>query len=141
MSNWDDLLEPVRTASVLPTMFPADLELPMVAPADLGKAAAERLLSPATDSGVRYVEGPQRYSSADVARAFSEALGRPVGVEVTPRDQWEAAYRKLGFSEAAAQSYTRMNAVSVDSGFDTPDDPIRGSVTLDAYIRDLTRRG
>ncbi|WP_202880480.1 hypothetical protein [Sinorhizobium medicae] len=59
MSNWDDLLDVVRRDGVLPTMFPEDTVIPMVAPRDLGEAAAERLLSSVNDVGVWYVEGPR----------------------------------------------------------------------------------
>lgn len=48
-----------------------------------------------------------------------------------------AGVRQPGFSEAAAESYARMTEVSVDSGFDLSDTPLRGSTTLVAYIRDL----
>jgi len=137
MSNWDGLLETVRGAGRLSTLFAADLPIPMVAPRDLGQMAADRLSSPLDDTGVRYVEGPKRYTSADVARAFSDALGRPVELDVTPREQWREAFLALGFSEAAAESYERMTAVSVDGGFDISDEPLRGTTTLEAYVRDL----
>ncbi|MFF7400002.1 NmrA family NAD(P)-binding protein [Achromobacter sp. NPDC008082] len=136
MSNWDAQLEAAK-AGRLSTPFAADLDIPMVAPQDLGQVAANRLMSSLDDVGVKYVEGPKRYSSDDVASAFAAALGRPVELAVTPRDDWKAAFRKLGFSEAAADSYARMTAVSVDGGFDMPDDALRGAITLDAYIRDL----
>ncbi|MBT2333003.1 NmrA family NAD(P)-binding protein [Variovorax paradoxus] len=136
MSNWDGLLDTVRKTGRLPTMFSADLAIPMAAPRDLGAIAARRLVSSLDDTGIRYVEGPRRYSSADVAKAFSEALGRPVEVDVSPRNKWQEAYRGLGFSEAAADSYARMTAVSVDSRFDMPDDALRGPTTLEAYIRE-----
>jgi len=140
MSNWDGLLDAVRNTGRLPTMYAPELAIPMAAPHDLGEIAARRLVSPLDDVGIRYVEGPRRYTSADVAKAFSQALGRPVELDVTPRDQWKAAYRALGFSEAAADSYARMAAVSVDSGFDMPADALRGSTTLEAYIRGLVAR-
>lgn len=38
---------------------------------------------------------------------------------------------------AQPESYARMAAVSVDSGFDMPRDALRGPTTLEAYIRDL----
>jgi uncharacterized protein YbjT (DUF2867 family) len=139
-SNWDEQLDSIRETGKLQTMYPADLALPMAAPRDLGKAAADRLLSPAVDAGVRYVEGPDRYSSNDVAQAFAEALGRPVDVVVTPREQWEAAYRKLGFSAPAASSYARMTAVSLDGGFNYDGRSIRGVTTLEEYIRQLVAR-
>jgi len=96
-------------------------------------------MSAVDDIGVKAIEGPRRYSSADVARAFSKALGRPVEVVVTPRDQWHAAFRSLGFSEAAADAYTRMTAASVDSAFHTADDLVRGTMSLDEYIAALVR--
>ncbi|MDX0426761.1 NmrA family NAD(P)-binding protein [Sinorhizobium medicae] len=140
MSNWDGLLDVVRRDGVLPTMFPEDTVIPMVAPRDLGEAAAERLLSSVNDVGVWYVEGPERYSPRDVARAFSLALDQPVRLAITPRDQWKQAFLCLGFSEPAAASYTRMTEVSVDSGFDLTDDPWCGSTSLDSYIRELVAR-
>jgi uncharacterized protein YbjT (DUF2867 family) len=139
-SNWDEQLGPVRETGKLQTMYPADLALPMAAPRDLGKAAAERLLSSTSDVGVRYIEGPDRYSSNDVAAAFAKALARSVEVVPTPRDEWETAYRKLGFSDAAANSYARMTAVSLDGGFDYGERPILGRTTLDEYIRQLVAR-
>lgn len=137
MSNWDWLLDTVRSTGKLPTMFPADLPIPMVAPRDLGEAAAARLMSPLDDVGVRYVEGPRRYSSKDVATAFSQALGRPVALEVVPRDKWKETFLGLGFSDAAADSYARMTAVSVDSGFDLPEEPLKGGTALEEYIGNL----
>lgn len=140
MSNWDSLLDVVRRDGVLPTMFPADLEIPMVAPRDLGQAAAERLLSPVEDIGIRYVEGPERYSPAEVAEAFSRALGRPVELSVIPRAKWKDAFLRLGFSDAAAISYARMTEASVDGGFDLADDPWRGSTSLAAYVHELVAK-
>jgi len=137
MSNWDGQLDAVRKTGTLQTMYPADLLIPMVAPLDLGEIAAQRLVSTLDDIGIRYVGGPRRYSSADVAKAFSQVLGAPVGVDVIPRDEWKEAFQGLGFSEAAADSYARMTAVSLDGGFDMPDDALRGATTLEAHIRDL----
>jgi uncharacterized protein YbjT (DUF2867 family) len=140
MSNWDGQSESVRDTGRLQTMYAADLPIPMVAPRDLGAAAAERLLSGPDDIGIRYVEGPRRYSSSDVAQAFAKALGRPVEVAVTPRGQWQESLRATGFSAAAADSYARMFAVSVDRGFDMPEDSWRGATTLEAYIHDLVSK-
>lgn len=140
MSNWDMIAEPAKKDGVLPTMYPADLKIPMVAPADLGRVAAELLTEPVQRTATHYVEGPERYSSTDVADAFASAVGKPVELAVTPRDQWEATYRQLGFSEAAARSYARMTGISVDGDFEMPDQPIRGRITLQAYVDALCAR-
>lgn len=135
-SNWDMQLEEAK-AGALTTMLPADLKFPMVAPQDLGRAAARRLQEPAEDQSISRVEGPERYSARDVAAAFAQALSRPVELVVTPREKWVEAYRAQGFSQAAAQSYARMTAGSVDSGFETPTSAERGQITLETYIRGL----
>lgn len=139
-SNWDAMCKSAREGT-LPTMFPAALKLPMVAPADLGKAAADLLRAPVEQTGTVYVEGPVRYSSQDVADAFANALGRKVDLAVTPRDQWEEAYRTMGFSDEAAYSYARMTAIAADGDYDQPRDPVHGSTSLQDYIDALVESG
>lgn len=137
-SNWDTMVGPVTKDGVLSTMLPADLTLPMVAPEDLGRVAARLLQEPVEQIGIHPVEGPERYSPNDVAAAFAAALGRAVRVDVIPRENWEDAYRSLGFSDAAAHSYARMTALTAD-GPEYPEDPIRGSIPLRTYIGKLVR--
>ncbi|ANK94575.1 MULTISPECIES: NmrA family NAD(P)-binding protein [Rhizobium] len=137
-SNWDAMVGPVTKDGVLSTMLPADLTLPMVAPEDLGRVAARLLQEPIGRIGIYPVEGPERYSPNDVAAAFAAALGRTVRVDVIPREAWEDAYRRLGFSDAAAHSYARMTALTVD-GPEYPEDAIRGSISLQTYIDELVR--
>jgi uncharacterized protein YbjT (DUF2867 family) len=139
-TNWDVFLEPVRESGVLPSMYPADLRLPMVSPDDLGRVAARLLTDTASLSGPVHVEGPQRYSPADVAEAFARALQRPVEVAVTPRDGWEEAYRKMGFSKAAARSYARMTAITADRDYDNLVDPVRGAISLQDHVARLVGR-
>ncbi|TKR31146.1 NAD-dependent epimerase/dehydratase family protein [Luteimonas gilva] len=132
-SNFDGMLGQAKRGR-LPSMYPADLKIPMAAPEDLGKIAARLLQESPADTGVTYAEGPERYSFADAALAFQQALGRPVALEVLPRTQWEEAFRELGFSPAAADSYARMTAATADSDFEVPGEPARGAVTLRDYI-------
>jgi uncharacterized protein YbjT (DUF2867 family) len=136
MSNWDGTLDSVHATGKLPTMFPADLPIPMVAPRDLGQVAAERLMSPLDDIGVRHVEGPARYPSSEVAAVLSKVLGRPVKLEVAPRDRLKQAFLGLGFSDAAADSYARMTAVCIDNRFELSDNELKGTTTLESYFRD-----
>ncbi len=138
-TNLDMLLEPAKDG-MLPTAFPAGMELPMVSPVDLAEAAYRRLVSPTDDVGIRHVEGPETYTFQDVANAFSATLGRPVTVETTPREKWEESFRDAGFSKEAARAYARMTAATVD-GPARPKDPIRGSVSLQAHIDALVASG
>jgi uncharacterized protein YbjT (DUF2867 family) len=138
MSNWDALLDAAKCGT-LPTPYPADVTIPMVAPADVGIVAARLLQESSDRTDVRYIEGPARYSSADVAAAFAKAIGRDVELRVTPRELWEGAFLKLGFSPAAATAYARMTAVSVDGRYDMPTHPEHGTITLSQYIETLIR--
>jgi uncharacterized protein YbjT (DUF2867 family) len=137
-SNWDTMVGPVTKDGVLSTMLPADLKLPMVAPEDLGRVAARLLREPVRQTGMHPVEGPERYSPNDVAASFAAALGRAVRVNVIPRETWEDAFRGLGFSDAAAHSYAGMTAATID-GPEYPEEPIRGSISLESYIAQRVR--
>lgn len=140
MSNWDAALETARDEGVVHTMFPIDFELPMVAPDDLGRAGAALLTQITNGAGVHYVEGPRRYSSADVASAFAAALGRPVEAVETPPDKWEETFRSMGFSDAAARSYAGMTEVTVNDTFPPFDIAEHGKVTIERYIHGLVER-
>jgi hypothetical protein len=65
----------------------------------------------------------------------------PVELNVIARERWESFYQEQGFSPEAASAYNRMTAVSVDGGFEMPDDPERGKVTLQSYISRLVEGG
>lgn len=137
MTNWDGSLEAAKKEGVLNTMYPPDMKLPMVFPADIGRYAARLLMEDVDKTGLHYVEGPDHYSAEDVAREFSLALNRAVRVEITPRDQWLAAFKGNGFSDAAAASYSRMTAAGIDGKIPPAVDPVRGSTTLREYITKL----
>ena len=137
LSNYDGSLVGARDDGVLSSFLPADEAIPMVAPVDIGHFAAELMLEPTEKTGLRHIEGPERHSPLDVADAFARALGRPVEVEVTPREEWIPTFLRSGFSPEAARSYAGMTAISVDGGFELPTSPTRGTTMLAAYVRNL----
>lgn len=135
-SNFDLYLPMVRDG-VLAGMLPELKKIPMVAPDDLGRFAAQRLMSGVDDVGVWSIEGPETYSLRDVADTFERLLGKEVRVEVSLREQWVEDYKKAGFSEAAAQSYARMTGAVVDRDLSAEGAVHRGETTLDDYLRRL----
>jgi uncharacterized protein YbjT (DUF2867 family) len=138
MSNWDFALESARAEGVVYTLYPTEFELPMVAPRDLGRHAARLLTDPPDQTGIHEVEGPERYTPADVAAAFANALGRRVDAVAIPRGEWESSFKALGFSDEAAASYAAMTAATLDSDFATHVE--RGETTLESYITDLVTK-
>ncbi|WP_114391283.1 NmrA family NAD(P)-binding protein [Notoacmeibacter marinus] len=137
MSNWAGMVDVVRESGTLPSFFPADLALPVVAPGDLGRIAARRLMAPASDTGVQHLEGPERYTAHDVADAFGNALNRKVVVDEIPRDALEQTFSQFGFSDKAAASYACMTRRVIDGETDMDDEPVRGQTTLRTYIRSV----
>ncbi|PZQ57959.1 MAG: hypothetical protein DI563_31160 [Variovorax paradoxus] len=68
----------------------------MVATEDVGRTAAEMLLSPGDGPRVVELAGPAPVSPADIAAGLSALLGRPVRAQPVPRAEWEARFRQQG---------------------------------------------
>ncbi|MBO6636923.1 MAG: NAD(P)H-binding protein [Roseitalea sp.] len=134
MSNWVGMAELVKETGRLPSFFPVDLSIPMVAPYDLGSAAARRLMSGVEDVGIEHIEGPERYTANHVADVFAIVLKRDVDVQETPREALEETFRSFGFSDAAAASYACMTRKVIDGKTDTANAPVRGEISLDEYF-------
>ena len=94
-SSWD--VAPAREQGVIPSFLqPLDKPFPMVATADIGKAAA--VLLQETWSGHRVVdlEGPRRVTPNEIAATFAKLLSGAVRMEVVPRESWETLFKSQG---------------------------------------------
>jgi uncharacterized protein YbjT (DUF2867 family) len=140
MSNWDGYLEGVKENGQLPAFFPRDFPLPMVAPHDIGRFAARLMKEPIDKSGLYYVEGPRVCTPNDVAAAFGAALHKAVEVVEIPEAGWVEAFKNTGFSQQAAESYAAMTKATVEDESEKPTDPVRGSTTIEKYIKELSQR-
>ena len=143
MSNWDASLQTARQEGKVHTLYPPDFKLPMVAPHDIGQLAARLLTEPAGKTGLYYVEGPEYYSSADVAATFASALDKTVEAVETPREQWIPVLKTMGFSDKAAESMANMTDITLSTILEKkdkmPETPVRGTTSLQDYIRELVR--
>lgn len=75
---------------------PLHKRFPMVATEDVGRVAAQLMQQEWTGVRIAELEGPQRVSPEDIARAFSVALAKPVRVEAVPRSNWEGLFHAQG---------------------------------------------
>jgi uncharacterized protein YbjT (DUF2867 family) len=75
---------------------PADRPVPMIATQDVGCVAADLLVDDWNGTRIVELEGPARISPNDLAQAFASALGRPVRVEIVPRETWETLFLAQG---------------------------------------------
>ena len=133
-SNWAGMAGMVRESGLLPSFFPADLSIAMVAPHDLGLEAARRMMSDVSDIGIEHIEGPEHYTPNDVAAAFAEVLGREVEVQEIPQDQLENTFIQFGFSAHAAASYACMTRRLIDGKIEMFGNTIKGQTGLKSYI-------
>jgi uncharacterized protein YbjT (DUF2867 family) len=140
LSNWGGVAALARAEGVLPSLLqPLDRKAPMIAPADIGAAAADALLSPDRSGRIVNLAGPEDYSPADVAAAFSKALGRSVAPVAPPQEAWQGILTGAGFSESYAAElvamYRAINAGSI--GFPPGERVTRGGTTLEETLRTL----
>jgi NAD(P)H dehydrogenase (quinone) len=91
---WD--IESAKSGVVHSFLQPLDHRIPMVATEDIAQTAVDLLDQ--SWNGVRLVEleGPERYSSNDVAAALAGALHNPVRNEIVPHSTWEGLFRSQG---------------------------------------------
>jgi uncharacterized protein YbjT (DUF2867 family) len=139
MSNWRASLQAAREQGVIQTFYPEDFKLPMVAPSDIGEIAARLMTEPTKQTRLHFVEGPDRYSSQDVAIAFAVVLGRHVSAESVPRDQWLTTLKGMGFSNEAAESFVNMTAATLDETFPALNSVERGVTSLHDYLLQLVQ--
>ena len=110
MENYAPVLGAAAGGGVLPSFFPADFRFPMNATLDIGRIAADLLLHPAPGLRVVEMEGPARYTPADIAAALTTLLGKPVHVLELPMDAVVPEFTKLGFTANADQLFAEMYA-------------------------------
>jgi uncharacterized protein YbjT (DUF2867 family) len=140
MTNFAPLLDTAGRDGVVPTFFPPDFALPMVAPVDVAGVIADKLTGEPT-RGIVHVEGPARPTFADVAAAFAKAMRRPVRALAIPRDRGHHALAQKGFSDAAADAFAAMTEATLAGDFPAPAGVVRGPTTLDAFVADLVAAG
>ena len=94
-STWD--VAPAKSSGAIPSFLqPLDKPVPMVATADIGSVAAALLQETWSGHRVVELEGPHRVTPNEIAATFSRLLGRPVKMEVVPRETWESLFLSQG---------------------------------------------
>ena len=135
--RWD--APPAREHGVIPSFLqPLDKPVPMVATADIGKVAAGLLQEKWDGHRVVELEGPARVTPNQIAATFTKLLGKPVHMEVVPRESWETLFK----SQGTKNPFPRMRMLDgFNEGwieFEVGEASSRkGSVTLESVLQDL----
>ena len=140
LENLGGLLGAVQHAGILPAVSNPRHAFPMVASQDIGEAAAQALLHPPASNEVIELSGPQEYSLADAAAAFSQTLGKTINVVPIPPEGIVPALTQSGMGEEMAGLYREM-VLAIDSGRVAFDGGTaqkrRGRVTLPSFVAKL----
>jgi uncharacterized protein YbjT (DUF2867 family) len=138
MENILNYAQPMKQDGVLPVFGGGEsYPFPMVATRDIGKVAAEALLSPPAKTQVIELSGPKEYSFADAASEASKIIGKPVKPVPLPLENLVPALTGMGISEDVAKLYREMTEafgtgkVSLEGTHKT----VRGATTLGEVLR------
>ncbi|RAV99509.1 NmrA family NAD(P)-binding protein [Pseudochryseolinea flava] len=141
-SNWINYLEVAKSTGVLPSFFPPDFELAMVAPEDVGKFAAQVLTDLPDENTIYELEGPRMYTPQAVAHVLSAVLDRDVKVQQIERAEWENVLRDAGFSPDGVKNFVEMTQAVLD-GKTRPEQKgtikIKADTTLEDYFEKLVK--
>ena len=136
-SNWMPYLATVAETGILPTFFPVDLAIPMVAPQDVADLVSSVIVNHENGKTFELVSG-SKYSSADVAAAFAKVLDRKVLAEQIPRDQWAGKLHEMGLSKDGIRQFIQMTE-TVIAGKATPEAAgttlVKGKTTLLQFLK------
>lgn len=144
MQNWERVIPIALQKGALPSLHhPLTKAFPTVSAFDVGAIAAALLRDPAPRSDrprVVSVEGPERVTVLDVARALSRVSGKHVTAFELPRGEWAKTMLAAGMSENHARLITDLydahNAgkIDVEAGMS---DRRFGTTTLPEVIASL----
>jgi uncharacterized protein YbjT (DUF2867 family) len=125
--------------NIVPTFLPEKLEVPMVATADVGAAAARLLTGEEAGGAPLYAVGPRDYSYGDVAQVLSHLLDRQITCQRVPFDAMVATLTSLGISTSVAESYREMHEALANGQLTIPPEAARltGSTDLDTVLTQL----
>jgi uncharacterized protein YbjT (DUF2867 family) len=140
--KWD--IGPARERGEINAFLsPVDRAFPMVATEDIGSLAAKTLHQ--EWQGKRYLEleGPHRYTSLDVAAAFSRHLDRTVRAKSVPRGEWAAVFEKQGMPHDRTAPRIEMldglNSGWIDFEL-TGTEHVTGDVTMEVVFHHLLQK-
>jgi uncharacterized protein YbjT (DUF2867 family) len=133
--NIGGMVAPAMQAGIYPNFMPSDeFAFPMISTIDVGKFAADAVLSTTGHSETVLLEGPS-YSARDLATRLGRALGKPVQAVRIPAEQQVGALIAAGMPQPIAEAVAEMMA-AFSTGLIVPtgDRMLMGTTTIDDTI-------
>jgi len=139
MENWAPVLGAVKGQGVLPTFIAPLSKIPMKATDDIGRIAAEQLITGGQGRLVVEMAGPKEYRPDQVAAALGQILGKPIRSQHAPLSAVVPTFKSLGFSDEAAKLFEEMyRSFSTGAiGYEYPASLVSGKITLTEALQGM----
>ncbi len=137
-SNWLGYLELVKEHGILPTFFPPEMELPMIAPPDVAKFLSDVMICKTPKGRTYEITGSKAYTSLDIAKIFEEVLNRSVALQQVLPDEWESTLIQAGFSKDGAKNLALMTKAVIEGKTkNETSNPVYFSTDFESYLKNF----
>ncbi len=137
-SNWLGYLELVKEHGILPTFFPPEMKVPMIAPPDVAEFLSEIIVCKIPKERVYEITGPHAYSSLDIAKIFGEVLNRNVILQQVLPEEWESTLIQAGFSKDGAKNLALMTKAVIEGKTkNEASNPVSFSTDFKSYLKNF----
>jgi uncharacterized protein YbjT (DUF2867 family) len=134
-SNWIGYLDLVKNYGVLPTFFPPEMKVAMIAPPDVAEFLSDVMICKTKQERIYEIAGSELYSSLDIAKIFGDVLNRNVAVQQVPPEEWESTLIQAGFSKDGAKNLMLMTQAVIDGKTkNETNNPIRFYTDFKKYL-------
>lgn len=133
-SNWLAYMEVVKEYGVLPTFFPVDMKIQMIAPRDVSVFIAKVMSGEVDYRRIYELTGPA-YSSIEIAGIFSKILSREVIAQQIPQHEWEESLMKAGFSADASKNMILMTLCVIEGRTVPEYKPVQMTTTFEEFLK------
>jgi uncharacterized protein YbjT (DUF2867 family) len=113
-SNWLGYLDLVKNYGILPTFFPPEMQVSMIAPSDVAEFLSDVMICKNIQERIYQIAGPKLYSSLDIAKIFGNVLSRDVAVQQVMPEEWKNTLLQAGFSKDGAKNLMLMTQAVID---------------------------
>lgn len=137
-SNWLGYLELIKEHGILPTFFPPEMKVPMIAPSDVAEFLSEVIVCKIPKERIYEITGSHAYSSLDIAKIFGEVLNRNVILQQVLPEEWESTLIQAGFSKDGAKNLALMTKAVIEGKTKNEiSNPVYFSTDFESYLKNF----
>jgi uncharacterized protein YbjT (DUF2867 family) len=135
-SNWAGYINMVQENGFLPSFFPAQLKIPMIAPYDVACFVAG-VITGVIEHKPLFEIYNNYYCADDIADAMGDLLNKDVTVAAIPQNEWFNSLKQVGFTDSGASNLALMTEAVVTGKTKPETELIKLPTEFRRYISEL----